>query len=41
MKYILVLLSMGAYSYVSNQDYQDQSRAETYAQIQQTQSVSE
>lgn len=37
MKYILIALSIGAYIYVSNQDYQDQSSAEVHGAIQQTQ----
>ena len=41
IKYLFVLFSIGAYGYVSNQDFKDQSRAEAYAQVQQTQSLQE
>jgi hypothetical protein len=40
MKYVLVLLSMGAYAYVSNQDFKDQSRVQEYAQVQSSEGLS-
>ena len=38
-KYILVLLSMGAYAYVSNQTFEDELRAKESVQVQQTESL--
>jgi hypothetical protein len=39
MKYILLLISMGAYAYVSTQDFKDQSRSQEYEQVQSIQSL--
>lgn len=40
-KYILVLLSMGAYAYVSNQTFEDELRAKESVQVQQTENLSQ
>lgn len=39
MKYILIPFVIGAYIYVSNQDFKDQSRIEEYGQVQSIQSL--
>ena len=40
-KYLFVLLSMGAYAYVSNQTIEDELRAKESVQVQQTQNLSQ
>jgi hypothetical protein len=40
-KYILILVTLGAYGYVSDQDYQDQSRSKEYGQVQSIENLSE